>query len=271
MKWRNLYRGFIMGTSDLVPGVSGGTIAVLLGIYDELIAAINGFFSREWKKHFFFLFPLGLGMVTAIFTLSKVMKWLLDFHPKPTHFLFLGLILGILPNLFAEINVKKNFKGKHVLLLLISMMGTSFLDLLQTDQEIIITHVTLMTYVLFFCAGFLGSVAMVLPGISGSFILLVLGVYYTIIAAIESLKFDIILVTGLGIGVGIIVMSKFIHYLLTNFRIGTFAVIIGMVIGSTVVIFPGWAHSLRYMFLCIFTFAIGLLIAYFLGKIEYRE
>lgn len=67
MEWKNLYRGLIMGTSDVIPGVSGGTIAVLLGIYDRLIAAINGIFTKDWKKHFGFLIPLGIGIVTAIF------------------------------------------------------------------------------------------------------------------------------------------------------------------------------------------------------------
>ena len=80
MEWKNIYRGMMMGISDVVPGVSGGTIAVILGIYDRLIAAINGIFSKEWKKHLQFLVPLVIGVGLAIFSFSHLMKWLLKYH-----------------------------------------------------------------------------------------------------------------------------------------------------------------------------------------------
>ena len=76
MEWKNIYRGLLMGASDVIPGVSGGTIALLLGIYDRLIEAINGLFSREWKKHLNFLVPLGIGVAIAIFSLAKLIVWL---------------------------------------------------------------------------------------------------------------------------------------------------------------------------------------------------
>src|SRR5690625_5145324 len=106
MEWKNLYRGFIMGGTDVIHGVSGGTIAVVLGIYDRLIAAINGIFSKDWKKHLGFLIPLGIGIVTAIFTLAHLMEWLLIYYPGPTFYFFLGLIIGVLPLLFREVDVK---------------------------------------------------------------------------------------------------------------------------------------------------------------------
>lgn len=74
MEWKNLYRGLFMGASDVIPGVSGGTIAVLLGIYDRLIAAVNGILSKDWKKHLLFLVPLGIGILTAIFLLANVIE-----------------------------------------------------------------------------------------------------------------------------------------------------------------------------------------------------
>src|SRR5690625_2048768 len=86
MEWKNIYRGMIMGASDIVPGVSGGTIAVLLGIYDQFIGAINGIFSRDWKRHLSFLVPLAIGVAAAILTLSRIMNWLLKYYPSPTYY-----------------------------------------------------------------------------------------------------------------------------------------------------------------------------------------
>lgn len=110
MKWKNIYRGLVMGGTDVIPGVSGGTIAVLLGIYDQLIAAINGIFSREWKKHLGFLIPLGIGIVIAIFTVARVMEWLLIHHPKPTFYFFLGLIIGVLPLLLNVADARRHLR-----------------------------------------------------------------------------------------------------------------------------------------------------------------
>lgn len=86
MEWRNIYKGFLMGISDLIPGVSGGTIAFLLGIYDRLLTSINGIFSKDWKKHIGFLFPLALGMGVTILLFSRVIKFLLANYFAPTQF-----------------------------------------------------------------------------------------------------------------------------------------------------------------------------------------
>lgn len=272
MEWKNIYRGIIMGASDVVPGVSGGTIAVLLGIYDQLIAAINGLFSKDWKRHVRFLLPLGMGIVIAIFTIAHVLDWLLENHPGPTYFFFLGLIIGIIPYLFREAEVRRSFKIRHYILLVIGiLLVTSLILIGNPDQGGVITDRSLSIYILLFFSGFLGSAAMVLPGISGSFILLVIGVYYTVINSIKNLELGVIIVTGLGIFIGIITMSKIIHYFLSHFRTSTFAVIIGLVIGSIFVIFPGWPMSGIFVFISILTFSTGLLVAYILGKVEYEE
>ena len=142
---------------------------------------------------------------------------------------------------------------------------------LNDEEGAIITSRTISTYVLLFFSGALGSAAMVLPGISGSFILLLIGVYPTVISAVSNFEFDVIFVTGAGILIGIILMSKVINYLFNHYRAGTFAAIIGMVIGSTVVVFPGWPGSASLVFISILTFAAGLAGAYILGKVEYKE
>lgn len=269
MEWKNIYRGMLMGASDVIPGVSGGTIAVLLGIYDRLIAAINGIFSKSWKKQLGFLIPLVIGVGVAILLLSRLIEWLFAHYAGPTQFFFLGLIIGILPYLFYQADAKNTFRMNHVLLLIIGVLLVGSLAFLHTGEPSVIKDMTLSTYVLLFFSGFLASSAMILPGISGSFMLLLIGVYPTIIGAVSNLQLDILAVTGVGIVIGIVVMSKIINFFLKRFRIGTFALIIGSVIGSIVVVFPGWPITMPLLLLSIGAFAIGLFVAYILGRVEY--
>jgi putative membrane protein len=141
---------------------------------------------------------------------------------------------------------------------------------INPDGNGIITEMTFPAYMLLFFSGMIGSAAMILPGLSGSFLLLVIGVYSTVIGAISNLLFDIIIVTGLGIALGIVMMSKIVHFFLQNYHTGTFALVIGFVMGSIVVVFPGWAETTPQMIASILTFAVGLAAAYILGRMEYK-
>src|SRR5690625_2233244 len=182
MEWKNIYRGMIMGASDIVPGVSGGTIAVLLGIYDQFIGAINGIFSRDWKRHLSFLVPLAIGVAAAILTLSRIMNWLLKYYPSPTYYFFLGLIIGILPLLFRESDAKTTFKLQHILLLILGFILVGLLVFFKDPNEgAVIVNKTMSTYVLLFFSGVFASAAMILPGISGSLVFLIMGVFPTAI------------------------------------------------------------------------------------------
>ncbi|WP_077324362.1 DUF368 domain-containing protein [Virgibacillus siamensis] len=270
MEWKNIYRGLLMGASDVIPGVSGGTIAVLLGIYERLIAAINGLVSKDWKKQLGFLIPLGIGVGTAILLLSHLIEWLFKNHPVPTKFFFLGLIIGVLPYLFHKSDAKNKFKTSHIVILLVGAVIVGSLMVFQTSEGAVITNITTSTYILLFFSGIIASSAMILPGISGSFMLYVIGVYSTLISAISNMQLDIIAVTGVGIVIGILLMSKIINYFLNHYYTKTFALIIGMVIGSVFVVFPGWPAEMSVMILSVVTFAVGLATAYLLGKVEYE-
>lgn len=269
MEWKNIYRGFAMGVCDLVPGISGGTVAVLLGFYDRLIEAINGIFSREWKRHFAFLIPLGIGMVSAIFILGRVMEWLLENHEVGTMYFFVGLIVGVLPFLLRESDAKRTFAWKHYLFVLVGI-GIIFLIDMGTEKTALITDRSLATYGLFFVSGVLASAAMILPGISGSFVLLVLGVYYTAIGAVVNLELTVIITVAAGIFIGIITMSKIIRFCLHRYKTATFAIIIGLVIGSVFAIFPGIGASATQIIAHIGLLVAGLIVAVVLGKVEYQ-
>lgn len=271
MEWKNIYRGLIMGAADVVPGVSGGTIALLLGIYDRLITSINNIFSRKWKQQLGFLIPLGIGMVAAIFLLANGIKWLFEYYPRPTQFAFIGLIIGVMPLLLKKSEAKVNFKWQHFLLLLISAIVAAGLSLLQGDEAFIIAEIDLMTYVFLFFSGFIASAAMILPGISGSLILLLVGAYGTIIHAVTELQLGILIVVALGIGLGVVTMSKIVSYCLKQYPLMTYAVIIGLVIGSIYVVFPGWPIDGIDIILSSLAFLLGLACAYVLGRVEYKE
>jgi len=261
MQWRNLYRGFFMGISDLIPGVSGGTIAFILGIYDELLASISGFFSRDWKKHIGFLLPLVIGVGATLLLFSRLIEYLLENYHAPTQFFFLGLIIGVIPFMAKQADVKKNFKWKHFLLIIIVGAALASLAFIKPLEGAPITSLTATNAIGLFFAGWAGSMAMLLPGISGSFILLLLGVYSTAIGALSNLNLPIIAVIGAGVIVGFIVSSKVISYLLEHFTYVTFAVIIGLIIGSVFVVYPGIPEDGTFMVMCALTLFIGLLIA----------
>ena len=250
-----------MGISDLIPGVSGGTIAFILGIYDELLTSISGFFSRDWKKHVGFLLPLGIGIGATLLLFSRVIEFLLKNYHAPTQFFFMGLILGVLPFIAKQAGVKKNFKWTHFLFILLvgaALAATAFIKPLDSTQ---ITTLTATNTVGLFFAGWAGSMAMLLPGISGSFILLLLGVYSTAIGALSNLNLPIIAVIGAGVIVGFIVSSKVISYLLANFTHITFAAIIGLIIGSVFVVYPGIPESGTPFVMSIIAFFTGLIVA----------
>lgn len=268
IEWKNLLRGFIMGTSDVIPGVSGGTMALILGIYTRLIDGINKLTTKEWKSQLGFFIPLGIGMGTAILALSNVIEFLLADYPEPTFSLFIGLILGTIPFLMREADYRRAFTAKHYAILAAAAAIVIASGFFQDDTGQIMTSIGLGGYVFLFFAGWLASSAMLLPGVSGSFVLLIIGAYPTVIAAVSSLNFLVIIVVGLGIVVGILIMSKFIHFLLRHHSVGTYATMIGLLIGSLFVVFPGIPGSIGLFFASVVMFLIGLGLAVILGQIN---
>lgn len=261
MHWKNIYRGFLIGASDLIPGVSGGTIAFILGIYEDLLKAISGFFSREWRKHIGFLLPLAIGMGGTLLLFSRVIEYLLDNYNAQTQFFFLGLIIGIIPYITNEVNMKKNFKVGHYLLVIVVGVTLASLAFINPVDYGVIKKLTASNALGLFLAGWAGSMAMLLPGISGSFILLLLGVYHTAIGALSDFNIPIIAVIGSGVIVGFIVSSKVIQFLLERFKYSTFSVVIGLVFGSIFVIYPGFPDDGTFFVMSLLALFTGLVVA----------
>ncbi|HCT2648596.1 DUF368 domain-containing protein [Staphylococcus aureus] len=274
-KWINILKGFAMGTSDLVPGVSGGTIALLLGIYNQFIASISGIFSRRFWPSFTFLIPIIIGMLLAMGSLSNLFNYLLSQHHIPTMFFFGGLIIGIVPYLLKISNYKTSFTTKHYMMVIAGIAILIVITLMNNGDKHAGETLTLSISLIikYFIAGMCASSAMLLPGISGSFMLLVFGVYGTVMLAIsEVVKLNfaglpILLAVGFGVLAGFIISSKIIQYFLTHHKLMTFALIIGFVVGSLFAVFPGLPTNIVMWFVSLVVFIIGFIVSLTLGRI----
>jgi len=230
------FKGIFMGIADAIPGVSGGTIALLLGIYEELIHTIsslnfeqilnlrkNGFKSFWSKINGGFLFSLLLGIGVSLISFVKISAILLDKYPLFVWSFFLGLIIATVYVIYKLIE-KLNFR--NILFALISIMATLLLSSFSTVE---INNIGLL-YILF--CGIIASSAMILPGISGSLILVILGVYTFLINALNNLDILIIITFILGAIIGLLGFSRVLKYLFNNYRNITYSIMLGLVIGS---------------------------------------
>ena len=224
--------GFIIGSSMLVPGVSGGTMALILGIYDRLIHAINSIF-KDFKKSFFFLLQFCIGAGLGFLVFGKAIGWALESFEVPVRYLFTGAVLGGLPLLFRKSTVKKS--GKDIAMAIISFVlgaavvfAISFLPKTTAFSEIKFDFGGILLLLL---TGIIIAVALVLPGISTSHMLIIMGVYYTIIEhPLQNL--GLIAVLGISTIIGILIITRFLEFLLNRFPVATYFCIIGFVLGS---------------------------------------
>ena len=242
-------RGLLMGAADIVPGVSGGTVAFITGIYDQLLDSLRAvdleFLARlsrldiagAWQHiNGRFLLALLLGIATSIFSLAQLVSWVLEHHPVPLWAFFFGLILASAAVLLREVD---NWSAPKVLCLLSAGAVAVCIALSPVmSLEMGLAGV--------FLAGFLAVCAMILPGISGSFILVLLGMYSTTLMALKSLDLVFILVFVVGAGCGLLCFSRVLHWLLRRFHQGTMAVLTGFLFGSLLVVWP-WKRVLEWV------------------------
>ncbi len=239
--------GIILGVGNVIPGVSGGTIAVVFNIYDRLINVISLNIKKiisEWK----FLLPLGLGMVAGIIGFSKVITFLFENYPMQTNLFFVGIIAGSIPLIYRKIKSsmqeisEKNKKPYlstiicFVISLAIMIAMTVFKDI--STSTIIYTELTMPLFFILMASGFLGAIAMIIPGISGSFLLLAIGTYATVIGSVSDFNIPLMIPTAFGILIGLLFGAYLVRLLMEKTPSQTYGAIFGLVIGSIFTVFP---------------------------------
>lgn len=236
-------KGVLLGCGFIIPGVSGGALAVLMGFYEELIEAAGNFYKsfKDFKKYFMFLFPIGLGVVFSVALFARLIEFGLDKAPIITILIFLGLIIGGIPGLFKNVGVSTNIKDYF--LVLIGIILVLFMILFHDNSGVInLNNMGIIGYLTLFIVGLISSLTIVVPGISGSFTLMILGVYEPILKMVneltsfKNLETNIIMlgIFALGLGLGVILVSKLIEYCLKHYKTRTYYVIIGFVIASVI-------------------------------------
>ena len=238
-------KGFFMGAANVVPGVSGGTIALISGIYSRIIEALNAVLSVDtWKdllhgriKDFWkridgwFLVALAVGVLLSVFSLAKLLEYCLEVHPVATWAFFFGLILA---SAFFMLKAVKGWKVTDALLLVAGVALGLVVCTLSPSQ-------TPDNLPFIFICGAIAICTMILPGVSGSFILVVMGKYDYMMSAVSNLDWPVLAVFALGCLAGILAFAKLLHWLLARWERQTMLVLTGFVLGSLVKVWP-WAN-----------------------------
>ena len=271
------FKGIFMGIADAMPGISGGTIALLLGIYEELIESIselkislfskliNKGFKSFWKKlNGNFLLVLVSGIGISLISFVKISASLLESFPLFIWSFFLGLIFATVHVIYKLINQWHNLNFFFLIISIIFSIFLSSFSAYDTDE------ISLL-YILF--SGIIASSAMILPGISGSLILVILGVYAYLIKALDNLELIVIFTFISGATIGLLGFSKILKYLFNNHRDATYTIMLGLVIGSIENVWP-WNKSFSTelsnlnLFLSISLVILGFVIVILLEKIK---
>jgi len=287
MQWfLDILRGAVIGVSNIIPGVSGGTMAVSMGIYDRVIYAVNNL-RKQFRKSFRELLPIVIGVLIGLFAFAALIGTLLgtksDEIPLtrlPTNFAFIGLILGGLPAIYKRVNMR-NAKVPGLILFLIFLALVVVLPLLNPPEARTVDH-SIGTILLMIPLGAIASSTMVIPGVSGSMILMLLGYYNSVINAMNDLRggdwssLAILLPYAFGLLVGIVFIAKLMNYLLRKHAALTFSAIFGLVIGSPVALLMqncecfalatagNWIASI----VCL---AVGFAIAWFMSTLDKKQ
>lgn len=237
----NILKGAVFGIANIIPGVSGGTMAVIMKVFDRIIDILTLDFKKI-KENFVFIIFFGIGAVIGIGAAAIVLKNLFEMYFVPTQMFFTGVIMGSIPFIFRIAVTKENPMRKiniipfiigAIITLLPLFLSESGIKTIPTDSELTFPLMALMAVYLFIAA-----IAMIIPGLSGSMVLMLLGGYPLALSAVTELKFTFLIVMMIGAVSGLVAGGRLISFLLKKFHQGTYLMISGLIIGSLFSVFP---------------------------------
>ena len=257
----NFIKGIFIGAGAILPGISSGVLCMIFGLYENLINSIIGFF-KNIKENFKFLFPIVSGGIIGILLFSTIVSYCFEVIPCQTKSLFIGLLLGSL-YVLSQNNIKENTK---TLKDFTSFFICFFIGLGLIYLESIIHFSTDYTPNEFsasflILSGFLMSIGIVVPGVSSTVILMLMGVYSTYLSAISMVNMNVLFPMMIGVVIGSIIFMNIIKFLLNKYHLPTMLGIIGFSLGSVFILYPTYSFDLES-----FIGIILLVLGFFIGK-----
>ena len=255
----NIIKGIFIGAGAIVPGVSSGVLCVIFGIYEKLLDAVLNFF-KDIKQNIKFLFPIALGVGIGVLLFSNILNYLLYEFPIQTKSIFIGLIIGTIPSLIKEVNEKETFKPQNVIYLLIAL-AIGIITVVLENRMHITTNLDNISIMYLVMCGVIMSVGIVVPGVSSTIILMLLGVYSVYLQSVANLYLPVLIPLGIGLILGSIIVMKLTKKMLEKYYAQTFYSIIGFTIGSVFVLLPQGMTVLEII-LCVLCVALGVYISH---------
>lgn len=238
----NILKGCLIGIAMIIPGISGGTVAVIVHIYEQLLDAINNL-KNDFKKSISFLFPIFLGIIISFLAMYFPIKYALNAIPLQTICLFAGLMIGSIPQMVSSV-FKNKFKKIYIIPFIISfivVIAICFIPNMKATN--LSSNMSILQYIILLLIGIIASMALIVPGISGSMLLLILGYYKPLLDTIANIKVNpihsllVLFIFSVGLIIGFFTIAKLIKFLFDKFPLVTNFAIIGFVIGSIIAIF----------------------------------
>lgn len=234
----NVLKGVVIGVANAIPGVSGGTMMVIMKVFDRLLGAVT-LNLKKLKENFVFLLTIIIGMGIGVILSAKVLNICFENFYVQTQFFFMGVVLGSLPMIYKEATKEKKLEPIHLIPFAIGLgviIGVTVISMSATNS--VITSLTPGTFFYLLVISVVAAAAMIMPGLSGSLVLLILGGYQTVINAVDEMNIMVLIPVAIGVALGILLCAKVITICLKKWQRGTYAVILGLIVGSFYAIWP---------------------------------
>lgn len=257
------FKGILIGVGKIIPGVSGSLIAMSLGIYEKCIDIISNFFV-EIKYNFKFLFLLCSGILVSILVGSNIIYYFLTNYYFLTMCLFIGLIIGTIPSILSKNKIHKKTDYFYIIIPFLFLISMSFFG-----KGYIEINNNLYGYLMIFLIGFIDALTMIIPGISGTAIFIIIGVYEFVLIMFSKFLFPFIIIFIIGVGIGVFITSKLINYCFKNHNKETYLVILGFSLSSLLfLIIDTFSKGFTFLNLIIgfILIILGYFISHFLDK-----